>query len=146
MRSVKIVFLFLALCAAVAIGASAYRGNVAEPTSSGGQDAMYLDRRLTALEQRIYTIESNLNQIQQQIRVSRSSPVTSTTPDPEVNLLRTEIEMLKIRTRELECGLAHVDERTLPATVREARKRAGTLKDPCRSSSPEAPVQLSSRP
>ena len=146
MRSIKIVCLFLALCAAVTIGARAYRGNTSEPSAAVTQDAIYLDRRLTTLEQRIYTIESRLGQIEQQIRISRQPSSTLSTPDPEINLLRTEIEMLKIRTRELECGLLRVDERTLPATVREARKRAGTLKDPCRSSGTDAPVQLSSRP
>jgi len=145
MRSVKIVCLFLVLCAAVAIGARAYRENAPEPATPSAQDSIYLERRITTLEQRIYTIESSLSQLQQQIRISRESPSSTTTRDPEISLVQSEIAILKARMRELECGLVHVDERTLPATVREARKRAGTAKDPCRSD-PEAPVQLSSRP
>lgn len=145
MRSAKIVFLFFVLCAAVAIGARAYRENAPEPATPSAQDASYLDRRITSLEQRLYTIESGLNQIQQQIRISRQSPESTTTRDPQISLLQSEIAILKARMRELECGLVHVDERTLPATVREARKRAGTAKDPCRSD-PETPVQISSRP
>jgi hypothetical protein len=66
--------------------------------------------------------------------------------DPEIGLLRGEVETLQRRLVEVECGLARLDERTLTPAAREARKRAGTsVTDPCRLSA-DAPLRLSTRP
>jgi hypothetical protein len=51
------------------------------------------------------------------------------------------LEAVKGRLRELECGLVHLDERTLPAS---AKARQTEPRDPCRLN-PETPVRLSTR-
>ena len=132
----------LSLLVGMAIGdhrARTSSANASEPA----QDAVYLDRRISTVEMRLSTIESSLRSIEQQAMSSQRMTQGPPNRDPETSLLRSEVEMLKIRLRELECGLVHLDERTLSATAREARKRTiGQSTDPCRLS-PEAPVQLS---
>lgn len=143
MQIIRIGVWMLAFCAVVATGVEAYRGK----TSSGpAQDVMNLDRRISSLEQRLYSIESNISRLQQEAIGTRSSIQSQTGRDPEVDRLRSEVELLNARVRELECGVAHLDERTLSAASKEARSRAGAQsKDPCRLN-PETPVRLSSRP
>jgi len=124
----------------------AHRGNASLETEAfGSQDAMQLDRRISSLEQRFYTLESNINQLRQQITVSRPSPVTPNTRDLEVERLRSEIQLLEERIREVECAAAKLDERTLSPAARAARRTSGKGADPCRLQ-PETPVQLSARP
>ena len=125
-------------------------GDYRERTSSAyasesGQDAAYLDRRISTLEIRLSTIESGLRSLQQQAMSSQRITQDQSNRDPETSLLRSEVELLKSRLREIECGLVHLDERTLSATAREAQKRmSGQSTDPCRLN-PETPVQLSTR-
>jgi hypothetical protein len=62
--------------------------------------------------------------------------------DPEVSLLRSEVEALGRRLAEAECGLAGVDERTLSAAAKQAREKSATSAgDPCRLNV-DAPVRL----
>lgn len=111
--------------------------------SEPAQDAVYLDRRISTLEMRLSTIESMLRTLEQQAMSSQRITQGQPNRDPETSLLRSEVELLKSRLRELECGLVHLDERTLSATAKEARKRTSAQStDPCRLN-PEAPVQLS---
>jgi len=106
------------------------------------QDTAYLDRRISALEQRLIMIESNVSRLNQQATSQQLSPAQPVR-DPELALIRSEVELLMGRAREVECGLVHLDERTLSAQAKEARKSAGAQsKDPCRLN-PETPVQLS---
>jgi hypothetical protein len=142
----------MVFCAAVAAGA--YRiGSAADPAAAGAQDVISLDRRISTLEQRLYSIESSISQLRQQMIVSQRTSPTQAARDPEIGLLRTEVgslrsqvEILKARLSELECGLVRLDERTLSAAAKETRTRAGAQsKDSCRLN-PQAPVQLSSRP
>jgi hypothetical protein len=140
----------LLICAAIAISVKAYTSAAANPPSAApaSQDIHSLDRRLSTLEQRLYAIESNINRLEQQAISSRNStPVpTPALRDPEVNRLLSEVETLKGRVRELECGVVHLDERTLSASTKEAQRRTGgQSKDPCRVNS-ETPVKLSMRP
>jgi predicted nucleic acid-binding Zn-ribbon protein len=143
--------LILFICAGLGLTAKNYRADAAnEPAPSMAQDAIMLDRRISALEQRLYTIESRISRVEQQsYNSSRSTPIPSpstTLRDPETALLRSEVETLKARVRELECGLVHIDERTLPASAKQAQKStAGQSQDPCRQN-PQAPVRLSMRP
>jgi hypothetical protein len=117
---------------------SAYAGE-------GAQDTVYLDRRISTLEMRLSTIESSLRSLEQQAMASQRMTQGQPTRDPEISLARTEIEMLRGRLRELECGLTHLDERTLSVTAREALKRSsGQSTDPCRLN-PETPLQISPR-
>lgn len=104
------------------------------------QDVLSLDRRISAFEQRLYILESRINQLQQQAQYAQRQPATSAASDPEVERLRSELSLLQLRLGEVECGLLKLDERTLPQAARAARKTT----DPCRSR-PDTPVQLSSR-
>ncbi len=147
MQIIRIGVWILVFCAVVATGVEAYRGkNSSEPAAIGAQDVTGLDRRISSLEQRLYSIESNISRLQQQSIGSISSAPSQTGRNPEIDRLRSEVELLNARVRELECGVVHLDERTLSATAKEARNRAGAQsKDPCRLN-PETPVRLSSRP
>ena len=142
MQIIRIGVWILVFCAVVATGVEAYRG---KKSSEPAQDVIGLDRRISSLEQRLYSIESNINRLQQQAIGSMRSAPSQTGRDPEVDRLRSEVELLNARVRELECGVVHLDERTLSAAAKEARGRAGAQsKDPCWLN-PETPVRLSSR-
>jgi hypothetical protein len=104
-----------------------------------------IESRLNQLEQRIYSIESSIRGLEQQSRLSGVTAGRSAR-DPEIGLLRTEVEALRLRLAEVECGLAKVDERTLTAAAREARRKSvGGAGDPCRLDA-DAPLRLPSRP
>ncbi len=115
-----------------------------EPTAT--QDLINLNQRVSSLEQRLVMIESSVRRLeQQQMSMPRSSAPIQTPRDPEVDRLRSQVETLTLRVRELECGVAHLDERTLSATMKEARRRAGgETQDPCRLNA-ETPIKLSIR-
>jgi hypothetical protein len=141
--------LVIFICAGLSLTAKHSPINAANNSDpSAPQDVINLDRRINALEQRFYTVETRINRLEQQsLSNSRSTPTPAPSlRDPEVERLRSEIESLKGRVRELECGVVHLDERTLPVSAKEAQKRAaGQAKDPCRINS-ETPVRLSMRP
>ena len=104
------------------------------------QDPASLDRRISLLEQRFYTLESSMNRLQQVVVSQRSAQVPSGR-DQEVVLMRQEIEEMKLRLNEIECGLVKLDERTTPPGS-NTRKRDS---DQCRLN-PNSPVRLSTRP
>jgi hypothetical protein len=98
------------------------------------QDVIRLESRINQLEQRLYSMDINIRGLEQQIRLSTNAPVSSRSArDPELLLLRTEVETLRQRLSEIACGLLRVDERTLTPAAREARRKT-TLDnpDPCR--------------
>ena len=143
-------FLWLFAVFACAI-AAAYGGILsgrvgAAAVAAVPQDISSLERRLSLLEQRFYSMEINLNRLEQQLRLSAASgdAPAARVNETEIRLLRGEIEMLQRRLAEVECGLSSVDERTLTASSREARRGAGRA-DPCRLNA-AAPVRLSARP
>src|SRR5262245_17336203 len=141
MRNLTVAF---AIIVVVLFVGAMNRTGASSSTEGGTQDTAYLDRRISMLETRLYSIESSLRSLEQQAMLSRSSPAQASR-DPEVTLLRSEIEILKSRLREVDCGLAHIDERTLSVAAREARRRAfGQVQDPCRLE-PERPVELTPR-
>jgi predicted RNase H-like nuclease (RuvC/YqgF family) len=139
--------LVLILFAAAGVAASVYRGKTNAGAAEQPQDVTSLERRISQLEQRLYTIEATLNRLDQQSRLSESRPAPSTSGrDVDYTLLRTEVETLQRRLIEVECGLVRLDERTLTPAAREARKRTGTTAtDPCRLNA-DAPLRLSTRP
>src|SRR5215813_491313 len=94
------------------------------------QDVIRLDARVSQLEQRLYTIESSLRNLEQQSRIAGLGGRGGVTPD-DIALLRSEIQTLQVRVMQDECGLAKLDERTLTPEAREARRRAAG-NDPCR--------------
>ena len=137
------VVLIVVLCAVIGVMANISRGN-SSTAAEVNQDPSSLDRRISSLEQRFYTLESGLSRLQQYVASQRpqvSQPVTSTS-DRELTLMREEIQRLSLRMAEVECGLIKLDERTTPAARRNATTKAN---DPCRLN-PENPVRLSTHP
>ena len=94
------------------------------------QDVIRLENRLTQLEQRLFTIENSLRNLEQQSRLANLS--SRSVSQDDLGLLRSEVQMLQRRLTDDECGLAKLDERTLAALRRDARKRSGGDSDPCR--------------
>jgi hypothetical protein len=131
----------LAAALAYAWAPASGRGEAAAPS----QDTIRIESRLTQLEQRVYSIETSLRGLEQQSRLAGVS-AGSTARDPEVGLLRTELDALRRRLAEVECGLARVDERTLTAAARAARRKAEAgAGEPCRLN-PDAPLRLPASP
>ena len=141
--------LVIILCVAVGVTARTYPGSGSSETSNrtGTQDVTNLDRRLSLLEQRFYAVESSINRLEQQAALyGREAQPSSSVRDPEIGLLRGEVETLQRRLIEVECGLARLDERTLAPAVREGRKKTdASVTDPCRLNA-DAPLRLSTRP
>jgi hypothetical protein len=107
-----------------------------------GQDIMSVDRRVSTLEQRIYTIDSNISQLQQQLMMMSRTSAPSAGAGAEVQQLRLELDLLKGRINQIECAVAKLDERTLgPA---KPKGRSG-VKDPCRQD-PQTPIELQGHP
>ncbi len=147
LRTVRVV---LGVILATAIGMAA--GVVLSGSSSayggpGTQDNVLLNQRLRILEQRLYIIESSINQLQQQaLNSQRASTPPAAGRDPEIFGLRSEVETFSRRLIEIECGLVKLDERSSTPAAREDRKRLGdTGIDPCRLNA-ATPLRLSSRP
>ena len=129
------VVLGVLLCIAIGIMTTVSRGK----NSSASQDPASLDRRISLLEQRLYTIESNINRLQQYATTQRPPVTAPSTSDRDVIQLREEIQRLSLRLGEVECGVLKLDERT--ARTPKSSKSA----DPCRQN-PDAPLRLPTRP
>ena len=102
------------------------------------QDPGSLDRRISMLEQRFFRLESSMTRLEQVVVSQRSTPAPSGR-DQDVILMRQELEGLKLRMNEIECGLVKLDERTTPVNARKGDN------DQCRLN-PGSPVRLSTRP
>jgi hypothetical protein len=121
-------------------------GSPSVSSEQGTQENVFLNQRLRILEQRLYTIESSINQLQQAVSSQRASTPPSGGRNPELIGLRSEVDTFNRRLIEIECGLMKLDERTSTPATREALKRLGDSgTDPCRLNA-AAPVRLSSRP
>lgn len=107
------------------------------------QDPAGLDRRISLLEQRFYSLESSINRLQQVVASQRSTSSTPDTNNREITLLSQELQRLQLRLTEIDCGLVKLDERTIPASARRNADQKST--DPCRSN-PNTPLRLSTRP
>ena len=135
--------LVVVLCAVVGVMATISRGNSSRtPEANAIQDVSSLDRRISLLEQRFYSVESSISRLQQYVAAQRPSVSQPGISDREILVIREEIQRLTLRMAELECGLVKLDERTTPATRRNTN---GKSNDPCRLN-PETPVRLSTRP
>ena len=130
--------LTLMLCALIGVMASISRGN----SATENQDPGSLDRRISLLEQRFYSIESSISRLQQYVAAQRPPVSVPSTSDRDVILMREEIQRLSLRMNELECGLSKLDERTTPAS---RRNPTGKTSDPCRIN-PDTPIRLTARP
>lgn len=139
----------LILCAVVAISANSVRSESPSATldASGVQDVSGLDRRISSLEQRFYTIESSIRQLEHQSTLSQRMPAPARSSNElEVSLLRAEVAALQRQLAEVGCGLVKLDERTTRPGERTRPQRAGApASDPCRLN-PETPLRLSTRP
>jgi len=107
--------------------------------SATPQDAIRLEQRMNQLEQRFYSIESSLRNLEQQSRLAGSTQRGMSVED--VTRLRAEVQTLQLRLQEDECALARLDERTLSPAM---RRRPGGRTDPCRTNT-DAPLQLPDR-
>jgi hypothetical protein len=104
------------------------------------QDVSSLDRRISMLEQRFFTLDSSMNRLQQLVAAQRSTPPVSDSRNREINQIAEEIQRLQLRLVEIQCGVLRLDERTATRRSGEARST-----DPCRAN-PDAPLRFSSRP
>lgn len=147
MRIIRTGLVILLFSVVAGSDAGAYRERYSpEPVMNGVQDAIYLEQRIRSVEQRLFSIQSSISRLEQQVNISQRSAPTQGGRSPEIELLRSEVEILRARVRELECGLAHLDERTLTEAAKVGRKRTGAQAiDPCRVH-PETPIQSSRRP
>ncbi|HJT29781.1 MAG TPA: hypothetical protein VJ784_20360 [Pyrinomonadaceae bacterium] len=135
--------LFVVLCAVIGVMASISRGH-SSAAAETTQDPSSLDRRISLLEQRFYSVESSISRLQQYVATQRPSipqPGTSTN-DRELSLMREELQRLTLRMAEIDCGLIKLDERTTPAARRNPTAKSN---DPCRLN-PDTPVRLSTHP
>ena len=106
------------------------------------QDVIRLETRINQLETRLYTIDSNMRNLEQQIRLAGST--SRSTSSDDVTRLRLEVQALQERLSQHECALAKLDERTLSTAMRAARRKPGPgSNDPCRLNF-DTPVQFSS--
>ena len=134
-------YLVLVILLAIAIGITATISRGKNSSESiEPQDPASLDRRISMLEQRLYTIESNINRLQQYVSTQRPSVTAPSTGDRDTILLREEIQRLSLRLGEVECGVLKLDERT----TTPSRKSSKSV-DPCRQNS-DAPLRLAARP
>jgi hypothetical protein len=144
MKVSKVMAASVMLCGVIVVIANLYpESSSAMGNVTGMQDVRILDRRISLLEQRLYSIESNINRLEQSVISQRSPAQTPNAADREIYLLREDIHKLSPRLSEIECGLLRLDERTaIPSG--NTRKPTGA-KDACRLN-PAAPLQLSTRP
>ena len=142
------IALSVILCTAIGVMANAYpsKSTSAPEYIPGSQDVRGLDRRISSLEQRLYSIETSINRLERSAISQRPPVVSPGARDPEISILRGEIQTLQLRLNEIECGLVKLDERTATPAIREARKNEGArAADPCRIN-PAGPLRLSTRP
>ena len=108
------------------------------------QDVIRLETRINQLEQRLYTMETSIRSIEQQSRIAGAASRGGGVSADEFARLIAQLQALQVRVMEDECALAKLDERTLSATQRDARRKSGAPIDPCRNSY-EAPLRLPER-
>ena len=130
--------LVVVLCAVIGVMANNSRGS----SATAPQDLNSLDRRISLLEQRFYSIESNISRLQQYIAAQRPTVSQPTTSDRDLILMREEIQRLNLRMGEIECGMIKLDERTTPAN---RKSTAGKSNDPCRQNA-DTRLNLSAHP
>ncbi len=101
------------------------------------QDIIRLEQRMNQLEQRLFSMDTTLRNIEQQSRLAGAGRCG--VAEEDVVQLRSELLALQQRVADHECALAKLDERTLTPAMRAARRKSGN--DPCRVNS-ETPIQL----
>ena len=138
--------LLLGAIVGAVVSGNIYRIGAAAKNEATPQDTFGLERRISSLEQRFYTIELSINRLEQQsaMGAARSGP-SNNQREMELELLQNQIRSLQGQLGEIGCGLAKLDERTLAASVRQSRSRNSSAStDPCRLN-PETPLMLPPR-
>ena len=133
--------LFVVLCAVIGVMASISWGR-SSAAAETTQDPGSLDRRLSLLEQRFYSVESSVSRLQQYVATQRPSLPQPGTSDRDLILMREELQRLTLRMAEIDCGLIKLDERTTPAARRNPTAKSN---DPCRLN-PDQSLRLSTHP
>jgi hypothetical protein len=129
---------FIVLCAAAVIYAGTLNtGNVA----TASQDPYGLDRRITTLETRMFSLESQIRQMEQQMSLTMRTPSPTRQRDPATESLQRQVDLLQSQLIEMRCGLAKLDERTLPAALPKGTGQGDRQGDPCRLN-PNTPLVL----
>lgn len=136
------------LAAVIGLAMLVYNGLVvmlgtSEATTVHAQTDPFLSRRVDMIEQRLYSLESRISSMPSQVQPPIISTIPSTTQN-DVNFLRTEVDGMRLRLGEVECGLLKLDERTLTAAQRRTN-RSGSSSDRCRENF-GTPIMLSARP
>ena len=103
------------------------------------QDVIRLETRINQLEQRLFSMDSNMRNLEQQFRLASSAGRGGGAED--IARMRLELNALQQRLADHECALAKLDERTLTPTMRATRRKSG-VNDLCRQNV-DAPLQLS---
>ncbi len=114
-----------------------------QPVSA--QQDPFLSRRMDQIESRFYSIESRLDRVESATRSTLSIPSVTRTDDQEIRFLQQQIESLRTRVGELECGVLRLDERTLASSARSTRKHGTPNAELCRRET-GLPITLSARP
>lgn len=107
------------------------------------QDIIRLETRINQLEQRLYSIDSSIRNLEQQSRLGGGAASRGVTAQ-DLEVLRSQIQSLQVRVTEDECAIARLDERTLSPAMRNSRRQSGVRGDPCRVNV-DAPVRLPDR-
>lgn len=107
------------------------------------QEVMRLETRINQLEQRLYSIDSSIRNLEQQSRLGGGAASRGVSAQ-DIEVLRSQIQALQLRLAEHECALARLDERTLSPTMRNSRRQSGVRSDPCRVNV-DAPLRLPER-
>lgn len=142
------VALLIVGCIVGAVSGNVYRigAEAGAGREAAAQDTFGLERRISSLEQRLYTIESSINRLEQQSSLGGRSAPRADQRELELDLLQNQVRTLRGQLGEIGCGLARLDERTLAASVRQSRSRSSSASaDPCRLN-PEMPLSISTRP
>jgi hypothetical protein len=102
------VALLIAGCIVGAVSGSVYRGGAEAGARSEAtpQDTFGLERRISSLEQRLYTIESSINRLEQQSSLGARGVPQSRERDLELDLLQNQVRVLQGQLGEIGCGLA----------------------------------------
>jgi hypothetical protein len=148
MKSERFKTFLISAAAAAAVYGDFWVIERAVPVASAQQTDIYLSRRVDQMEQRFYSIESRLSRIEQEQMRPREAPRIFNNPasESDINLLRTQVDNLRLRMGEAECAILRLDERTLSSTSRLARGRAALVgTERCRQDTGRA-IELSARP
>src|ERR1044072_8760945 len=73
------------------------------------QDAIRLESRINQLEQRLYSMETNIRTLEQQSRMAGGTQRGASQED--VTFLRAQLQALQLRQADVECALAELEER-----------------------------------